>query len=81
MRDFEKFKQKVELQRPAENTKVAVIIILVLSLGLFTIIGKEATKSIILYWAAFMTILMLGCAIQDILINKKVKRLDSLGGK
>ncbi len=75
MKEFEDFKKRQEIVRVADNTKMVVVGVLVLSIVVFTLIGKDAVKPIILHWAAFMTLLLVVCAIQDIANNRKIKRL------
>lgn len=72
---FEDFKKRREITVVAENTKMAVVGILVLSVGIFTFIGKENVRPIIWYWVGFMALLVIFCAIQDILNSRKIKKL------
>lgn len=74
--DFKKFRRKQELRAPAEFMKMAVVAMLVVSLIVFTAIGKDNAKSIVVYWAVFMSIMVIICAIQDILISRKIKKED-----
>lgn len=71
---FSRFQARRKLQEPAENAKMAVVGILVLSLFFFEAIGRETAKSIIWYWAGFMVFLLVACAIQDYRISQKIKR-------
>ena len=73
--NFEEFKQRQENGRLAENFKMGVVIVLLLSLGLFTAIGKENTKAIILYWAGFMTTLVVVAGILDYVAWRKNKQI------
>jgi len=73
MDNHSKFMRKIELQRPADNMKLFVVFLLVLSLIVFQIMGDSAVKKIIIYWAVFMGMLVIACAIQDFLISKKIK--------
>lgn len=75
MESFEKFKQRRALEEKAENVKMVVVAILVLSVMVFTFIGEDAVKPIIWIWAGFMTLLLIGCAVQDYVISRKVKKL------
>lgn len=71
---FSDFKERRALQEPAENMKMVVVGILILSVVAFSILGKEVVKHFIWYWAAFMVLLLLGCLIQDIRISREIKR-------
>ncbi len=74
MKDFENFKRECELREPAMNTKMIVVGVLVASVIVFTIMGKDNVKPIIWYWAAFMALLVIGCAVQDFMISRKIRR-------
>lgn len=71
---MDNFRRKRELQEPAENTKMTVVGILLGSVISLTIIGKDNAKSLIWYWATFMTLLVIGCAVQDLIIRRKIKK-------
>lgn len=73
--DFAKFKKRRELQEPAENAKMGVVGILIASVVIFSILGDDVVKDIIWYWAAFMTLLLIICAIWDIRIAIKIRKL------
>ncbi len=75
MKEFEDFKKRQQITKLAENTKFAVVGILILSVIVFTLIGKDNVKSIIWYWAAGMSLLVIVCAIQDIVNRIKIKKL------
>lgn len=75
MYDINKFREKRKLQEPAENSKIAVVIILVISVAIFTILGKDIVKQIVWYWAGGMSALVVLCAIQDFVISRKIKQL------
>ena len=73
---FNSFRVRRELQAPAENAKMVVVSILILSLFVFTVVDEESIRPIIWYWAGFMGLLLVGCAIQDLLIARKIKSLE-----
>lgn len=75
MIDMKQFREENEIRNKAINAKMVVVGILVLSVIVFTIIGKESTKSIIWYWVAFMGFLLVICIIQDIIVARKIKAL------
>ena len=77
MFDLEQFKQERKLQEPAENAKMVVVGILLISVIVFAIMGDDAVKPIIVNWAIFMGLLVIGCAIQDWTISRKIKELRS----
>ncbi len=71
---FSNLKERQALQKPAENTKMLVVGVLMSSVIVFSILGEEVVKHFIWYWAAFMALLLAGCIIQDIRISKEIKR-------
>ena len=75
MDSFEKFKKRQEITRFAENFKMGVVGVLTLSVLIFIIAGKEAVKPFILYWAGFMVLLLIVCAVQDFRNARKIKKL------
>ena len=75
--EFDKFVARRRLQQPAEDTKMAVVGILLLSVFVFSMIGKQVVRQIIWYWVAFMVLMLIGCAIQDYIISRKIKKLST----
>ncbi len=75
MNSFENFKKKQEIGRFAENTKMAVVGVTLLSVIVFTFLGKETVKPYIWYWVGFMVLLLVICAVQDLINHNKIKKL------
>lgn len=73
--NFEEFKQRQENSRVAENYKMGVVVVLLLSVVTFSAIGKENAKSIIWYWAGFMTVLVITAGILDFQAWRKNKQI------
>ena len=74
-KSFADFKKRQDIRRVADNTKSAVLAILIVSVLVFAIAGDDAVKPYIWFWAAFMAALVLVCAIQDLINTIKIKRL------
>lgn len=74
MNSFDKFKRISEITKVADNTKMAVVVILIASLVAFTIMGNDNVKPIISYWGGGMFALLVICAIQDVLVKRKLRK-------
>lgn len=73
--DFKQFKEENEIRNAGLNLKTAVVVILLISVFIFAIVGEDNVKPLIWYWATGMSALVLVCAIQDIIIARKIKAL------
>lgn len=74
MNDIDKFKRRIQIEKSGDNAKIAVVAVLLLSVAAFTVMGKQNVKPIIWYWAAGMSLLLIGCAIQDLLTRRKIRK-------
>lgn len=73
--NFRKFQQRRALQEKSEfvNTCVAIFLVVIV-IGL-NMIGDEAAKDVIWYWAGFMVLLVILCVIINIVVARKIKKL------
>lgn len=74
-KSFEQFKQENALRNKAFNLKSVVIAILLVSVIVFHFMDKATVRSFIEYWLVIMLGLVIVCAIQDIVISRKIKNL------
>lgn len=65
-----------EVHRLGDNMKMATVGLLVASVFVFTLIGEEAVKPIIWYWAGAMTVLLIINAAIDIRAGMKMRQYD-----
>lgn len=72
---FAKFKQRQEIVAFADNFKMVVVGILVLSVFVFSMVGDENVRPYIWHWAIFMTSLVIACGVMDFRNHLKMKRL------
>ena len=75
--DFELFKAKQKNKEFAENYKMFVVILIIVSVIIFSTIGAMNVKGIIWYWAGFMGSLVAFAALLDYKAHKKNKKLEA----
>lgn len=75
MKSSEDFRKRRAIQEGPENFKMFVVVVLVMSLFLFTAIGEENSRNIVWYWASIMVTLMAIAAFLDIRAHLKIKKL------
>ena len=75
MKDMDNFKKRRAIQEGPENFKMGVVVVLVMSLFLFTAIGEENSRNIIWYWASLMVVLTAIAVALDIHAYLKIKKL------
>jgi len=73
MDEYKKLLYREKISQTADNMKMSTIGILVVSLVVFTHIGEEAAKSIVLYWAGGMLLLLVINLLLDYKISIKMR--------
>ena len=73
MKESNKLLYREKISQTADNMKMSTIGIVILSLFVFTAIGDEAVKPIILYWAGGMFLLLAINLLLDYRVSIKMR--------
>ena len=73
MKEYNKLLYREKISRTADNMKTLTIGIVILSLFVFAVIGDEAVKPIILYWAGGMFLLLAINLLLDYRVSIKMR--------
>lgn len=75
MKTIEELKRHQANHRNADNFKMITVGILMLSLVIFTAVGKDNVKLIIWYWATGMVFLLFVNLVLDVIASRKDKEI------
>lgn len=82
MKDFQKemqnFREMQANRRPAEDVKMVIVVVMVVSVVIFSIVGDDKVRPYIWIWVVLMSLAVVLAAVLDIIAWRKNKALKEL---